>query len=146
MYRLCYKSKSTSEINWDTVRDILHTSEANNSTAGITGLLMATSSHYLQVLEGPFESINKTFMRIVKDSRHHEINLIGFTVVDARLFEGWGMKGLGIFELNKDIEENLINKYGKETDGSLHFPLEEWMVLSLIQDINLMGELPDWKK
>ena len=54
------------------------------------------------------------------------------------------MKGIGVFDINRDIETELIRKYGEE-DGGLRFPLEEWMALALIQDVQLIGGLPTWK-
>lgn len=145
MYRLIYKSKSLRPLNWDIVRDITDKSEANNEPCGVTGVLLASRTHFLQVLEGNFESINQVFRRIVKDERHCELSLISFSVVDARLFVGWGMRGIGAFDFNKKIEEELIRKYGEE-DGGIHFPLEEWQALAMINDIKMIGDLPSWKK
>jgi hypothetical protein len=145
MYRLIYKSRSTVELNWDVVKDILHTSEVHNEANGITGILLATNTHYLQVLEGKFEDVNIAFMNIARDPRHDDIRLISFTIVDARLFAGWGMKGIGVFDFNKQIERQLMEKYGEE-DGGIRFPLEEWMALAMIHDIKMMRDLPEWKR
>ena len=145
MYRLIYKSKSKQAITWDMVRDIMHSSKVHNDEAKVSGVLLATSSHYLQVLEGPYETVNEIFMRIACDQRHCEIQLISFSVIDARIFEAWGMLGIGVFDLNKRLEVELKQRYG-EHDGELDFPLEEWKALAMIHDINLMSEMPEWKK
>jgi hypothetical protein len=145
MYRLIYRSRSTKEIDWPTVQAILHSSENQNREHDINGVLLATDTHFLQVLEGRFEDVNDTFMRIVQDSRHTDLRLISYGVIDALLFAGWGMRGIGVFDLNKDLEAKLMEKYGEE-DGSVKFPLEEWMVLALIQDINMVHNLPSWKE
>ena len=145
MYRIIYKSRSNVPLNWGIVTDILHTSESYNESHGITGILLASNTHYLQALEGNYEDVNKAFMRIVRDERHTDIRLVAFSVIDARLFGGWGMRGIGAFDFNTDIERQLMNKYGEE-DGGIHFPLEEWQALAMINDIKMMGDLPDWKK
>jgi hypothetical protein len=145
MYRIIYKSRSKVPLNWDIVRDILHTSEAYNESHNITGILLASNTHFLQVLEGNYEDVNEAFMRIVCDERHTDIRLIGFSVIDARLFGGWGMRGIGAFDFNKDIERQLMEKYGDE-EGGIHFPLEEWQVLAMINDIKMMRDLPEWKR
>jgi len=145
MYRLIYKSRSTVPLNWDIVRDITSASEATNAAHGITGVLLASRTHYLQALEGKFEDVNTVFRRIVRDNRHSELSLIGFSVIDARLFCGWGMRGIGAFDFNKRIETELKDKYGTEEEG-IHFPLEEWQALAMINDIKMMRDLPDWKK
>jgi hypothetical protein len=145
MYRLIYKSRVAGELDWPVVEDILHHSEANNSRAAVTGFLLATKSHFLQVIEGRFEDVNATFFRIARDPRHEAIQLLSYEIVDARLFESWAMKGIGILDANTDLARQLIAKYG-EQDGGVRFPLEAWLALSLIYDIRAIQELPEWKR
>jgi hypothetical protein len=145
MYRLIYKSRGTIDISWNVIKDILHASEANNELAEITGFLLASQTHFLQVIEGRFEDVNSTFMRIVRDPRHTEVRLLSYEVVDARLFDGWSMKGLGIFDLNQDAAAQLKRKYGTE-EGGVRFPLEGWLALAMIHDVRSIDNLPDWKK
>ncbi|MFZ1899903.1 MAG: BLUF domain-containing protein [Azonexus sp.] len=145
MYRLIYKSRVTRELDWPVIEEILHHSAANNSLAEVTGFLLATRSHFLQVIEGRFEDVNETFFRIVRDTRHERIQLLSYEVVDARLFESWAMKGIGILDANTDLARQLIAKYG-EQDGGVRFPLEAWLALSMIYDIRAIQELPEWKR
>ena len=145
MYRLIYKSRVTRELDWPVIEDILHHSAANNSLVEVTGFLLATRNHFLQVIEGRFEDVNETFFRIARDPRHERIQLLSFEVVDARLFESWAMKGIGILDANTDLARQLIAKYG-EQDGDVRFPLESWLALSLIYDIRAIQELPEWKR
>ena len=144
MYRIIYKSRSVKPLDWEIVKSITSASEKNNEACGVTGLLLASRTHFLQVLEGNFEDVNAVFRRIVRDERHVEMSIIAFTVIDARLFGGWGMRGIGAFDFNRKMEEELKDKYGEE-EGGIHFPLEEWQVLAMINDIKMTRELPDWK-
>ncbi len=144
MYRIIYKSKSVAPVDWPLVQQILHNSEQNNRENDISGVLIATLSHFLQFIEGTYEAVNSTFMRIVKDPRHHDIKLVCFSVIDGRIFKEWGMRGLGVFDFNKELEQQLISKYGEE-QGSVKFPIEDWLALSLINDINMIHKIPDWK-
>ena len=139
MYRLIYKSRSTCEIDWALVRDILHVSEINNKRTDVTGFLLATETHFLQVLEGRFDEINETYLRIVRDQRHDEICLISYGVVDERLFEDWNMRGIGVFDLNTDVKVKLIWKYGEE-QGRVRLPRQEWRALSIISDIGTLQD------
>ena len=145
MYRLIYKSRSVAPLSWDIVRHITKSSESNNESRGVTGVLLAGRQHFLQALEGNFESVNSVFRRIATDERHCDLSIIGFSVIDARLFGGWGMRGIGAFDFNKTIEDELKRKYGEE-DGGIHFPLEEWQALAMINDIKMIGDLPSWKQ
>jgi hypothetical protein len=145
MYRLIYKSRAVEDLNWEMVEPILHHSEANNALAGITGFLLASRTHFLQVIEGTFEDVNATYLRIARDTRHEQIQLLSYEVIDARLFESWAMKGIGVFDNNSAMARQLIEKYG-EQDGGVRFPLESWLALSMIYDIRAIQELPEWKR
>ena len=145
MYRLIYKSRSVTDLDWDIVRNITDVSEVNNQERGVTGVLIASRTHFLQVLEGKFEEVNATFRRICRDPRHTELAIIAFSVIDARLFDSWGMRGIGAFDFNRSLESVLQKKYGSE-EGGIRFPLEEWQALAMINDIKMTGDLPDWKR
>jgi len=137
MYRLIYKSRSDREIDWDLVNQIISSSEAHNAQEGITGILLATKTHFLQVIEGDFEEINKVFLRIARDPRHEDVQLISFDCVESRLFGGWAMHGIGIFDFNRELIAQLIEQYGEE-GGSVRFPTEDWKVLGLISDLRVI--------
>ena len=144
MYRIIYQSRSVEPLNWEIVRSIGTVSERNNKEQDVTGVLLASRTHFLQALEGRYEDVNSVFRRIVRDDRHDEINIVGFSVIDARLFGGWGMRGIGTFDFNLEIEAELKRKYG-EISGGIKFPLEEWQALAMLNDIKMTLELPDWK-
>ncbi len=134
MYRLIYKSRSKTPIDWDLVNSILETSQQQNPEHAITGVLVATRNHFLQVLEGSFESVNDLFYAIARDSRHDRLQLVGFTCTEHRTFPDWEMHGIGVFDFNQELSRQLKRVYGEE-DGEVRFPTEEWQALALIQDI-----------
>jgi len=134
MYRLIYKSRAKQRIDWDFVSELVDSSEGSNRDAGITGVLLATETHFLQVLEGEFDEVNELFVRIVRDPRHDKIQLISFDCVESRLFGGWAMHGIGVFDFNQELIDDLTDQYGEE-EGSVRFPIEDWKVLSLISDL-----------
>lgn len=134
MYRLIYKSRSRQPVDWQLIEEILESSESNNQKKAISGALVATSSHFLQLIEGDTEVINKLFMKIARDDRHCDVQLIGFDCIENRMFEDWAMHGIGIFNFNVSIIEPLLKKYGTE-DGQLRIPTETWQALSLIADL-----------
>ena len=138
MHRLIYKSRSILvEVDIETINDIVERSKELNRRNEISGALVATRTHFLQVLEGAYDDVNRTFFRIAADSRHDNLELVSFGPVEKRLFEGWVMKGFGIFDLNVEVETVLKNKFGLE-EGSVRLPTEEWAALSLMHDINLI--------
>jgi len=129
-----YKSRCKGLANWDLVESILESSTKNNPANAITGVLVATETHFLQVLEGEFEALNATFERISRDTRHHEIQLISFGEIEERRFGDWGMHGIGLFDLNPELAARLRSKYG-EDNGNVRFPSTEYEVMSLLEMI-----------
>ena len=106
MYRIIYKSRSVAPLGWDTVRSITAASEKNNEECGVTGVLLASRSHFMQVLEGNFEDVNAVFRRIVRDTRHEDLSIIAFTIIDARLFGAWACGVLGSSILIAKLNRN----------------------------------------
>ena len=136
MYRLIYKSRANEKIDWEMVKELIKKSEENNEEAGVTGVLLATETHFLQVLEGGFDEVNELFMHIVRDPRHDRVQLIAFDCVESRLYGGWAMHGVGVFDFNQELTDDLIAQYGEE-EGGVRFPTEDWKVLALISDLRI---------
>ena len=136
MYRLIYKSRANEKIDWEMVGELIKKSEENNQEAGITGVLLATETHFLQVLEGGFDEVNELFMHIVRDPRHDRVQLSAFDCVESRLYGGWAMHGVGVFDFNQELTDDLIAQYGEE-EGGVRFPVEDWKVLALISDLRM---------
>ena len=134
MYRLIYKSRSIMPVDWALVNAIIEASQQQNVSREITGVLLATRTHFLQVLEGSFEDVNKLYCTIVRDPRHHQIQLVSFTCTEKPIFGAWAMHGIGLFNFNRELSQQLKASYG-EDDGEVRFPTEEWAVLSMINDI-----------
>lgn len=139
MYRLIYKSHSKTPIDWELVNSILETSQEDNTKKGISGVLLATKNHFLQVLEGSFEEVNKLYFSIVRDPRHDEVQLISFNCIENRIFDIWAMHGIDVLNFNQELSQQLRNSYGEE-NGEVRFPTEQWEVLSLIHDIRRVSD------
>lgn len=128
---LIYKSRCNGLATWDVVNSILGSSERNNPDDGITGVLIATETHFLQVLEGEFAAVNAAFERIARDTRHDTLQLISFTEIEERKFSNWGMHGIGLFNLNSDLIFRLCLKFGEE-NGNVRFPSTVQETMDLI--------------
>ena len=138
MYRLIYKSRAIKPIDWELVDSIIATSQSSNTELDVSGVLLASRSHFLQVLEGPFDKVNELYYAIVRDPRHVQVQLISFTCAERRIFNSWTMHGIGVFNFNKELSGQLKNTYGEE-DGEVRFPTEEWQALAMIADIRRSG-------
>jgi hypothetical protein len=138
LYSAIYKSRCKDVANWDLVESILESSTRNNPTSGITGVLVATQTHFLQILEGEFEALNETLERISRDTRHEQVQLIRFSDVEKRRFNDWAMHGIGLFDLNSELTIKLCQKFG-EDNGNVRLPTTADEVQELL-DIALLEE------
>ena len=118
---LIYKSRCKDLGNWDLVNSILVSSTRNNPENDITGVLVATETHFLQVLEGAFETVNATFQLISRDKRHDTVQIISFTEIKERQFADWAMHGIGLFDLNRELKTRFCSMFGEE-NGSFCLP------------------------
>lgn len=92
--RIIYSSKAvTDDVRTDQL-SILSVSRRNNGMDGISGILWIEKDRYLQLLEGPVDSVADTFERIKRDPRHTEIAILDDRMTDATEFGEWAMAGL----------------------------------------------------
>ncbi len=73
------------------IAGILAASRRNNARAGITGLLYADGTRFLQALEGPEDAVEETFARIKRDPRHRALVSLSRKNVEHREFGNWEM-------------------------------------------------------
>jgi hypothetical protein len=128
---LIYKSRCKDVANWDLVNSILASSTRNNPENDITGVLVTTETHFLQVMEGEFEALNATFERIARDKRHDTLQLISFTEIEERQFADWAMHGIGLFDLNQELKSRFCSKFG-EDNGNFRLPSTAHEVVDLL--------------
>ncbi|MDG2176888.1 MAG: BLUF domain-containing protein [Gammaproteobacteria bacterium] len=137
---IIYKSHSKDLANLDLVESILESSIRNNPIHGITGVLIVTETHFLQVLEGEFEPLNATFQKICLDKRHDTVQLISFTEIKERRFSEWAMHGIGLFDLNRELKLKLCLEFG-EDQGNIRLPTTATEILHLM-DMLLSEKTP----
>ena len=91
MRQIIYASVSCDRPAAELAPAILRQSRVHNGIDGITGLLCAREDRFMQVLEGPRESVALTLERILADPRHHRIELLTDRAMEARDFGDWTM-------------------------------------------------------
>jgi len=99
IYRIVYMSRnemlgSAEEIE-QSIAGILETSRRNNRQCDVGGVLMFNNGGFLQVLEGPLESVTKTFERVQCDPRHSDVVVLEAGEVPERAFADWAMAFVG---------------------------------------------------
>lgn len=92
--RIVYTSRATSERPEKDLLSILASSRRNNGMDGVSGLLWLNGDMFLQLIEGPYDSVSDTFDRIRRDERHRDVTILVDSDADSRLFSDWSMANL----------------------------------------------------
>ena len=58
------------------MEQILQKSQDANSHRAITGLLLFSEGHFLQLLKGPEEEVRRVYSKIVQDERHTNVETL----------------------------------------------------------------------
>lgn len=111
LHYLCYRSKSCLEApqSASEARQIAMNSSQRNQDNDVTGVLVFRAGYFLQLLEGPEQSLIETLERIRKDKRHKDIRLLSQGPLERRQFGEWGMRSVDANSVEKDILESFLS-------------------------------------
>ena len=98
------------------------------------GILTVSNDNFLQVLEGTPRFVNEIFVKIVKDERHRDIELISYEEIVKSEFDDWDMKLVELNQIDASIKNLLENKYPVE-NGHFKFTSDAFLMLSLLVDL-----------
>ena len=88
--RLIYAS-TRSDRSAAALDTIFEVSRANNLRDDITGALIVSDKHYVQLLEGDRYLVSQCMVRIVQDIRHTDIEFVATSLVPYRMFARWSL-------------------------------------------------------
>lgn len=91
-HRLIYVSQVANRVRYEDAEAIAEVSASNNARSGVTGLLVYTPSHFLQVLEGEETAVREIYSRVKGDERHSHVKTLFDGRVAAPEFGKWAMK------------------------------------------------------
>lgn len=103
LIRLTYASRAAGVLSPLDVKDIVRTSQRNNTKLGVTGALMLSNGIFLQCLEGDRLVVNALYHSILLDSRHTAPAVLNFAEIHQRLFTGWAMGLVTTTEVNMKV-------------------------------------------
>jgi hypothetical protein len=89
--QLVYASLAVKPLSADDLRGLLVHARPRNAAAAITGMLLHVDGAFLQVLEGEPEPVDRLFISIAADYRHHRILLLMMRDIGERNFPDWSM-------------------------------------------------------
>lgn len=89
--RLIYASQVGRQVRYADAEQIADVAARRNREQGVTGILLYTPSHFLQVLEGEYAAVQRTLERIRADPRHSDLRVISDIETGDREFGAWAM-------------------------------------------------------
>ncbi len=111
LYRLVYCSnyalKSSGAALADDLKRILGSAILHNQADGISGGLVFSCNHFVQVLEGAQAPVESTFGRIMLDPSHTRVVQIEARPIVERMFGAWSMGYAGNAALFATLSKSL---------------------------------------
>ena len=85
---------SQSKLDWtdEAIDQLLERSKQNNTTKGITGVMIYANSYFMQLIEGPQSAVDEPYSVIDADPGHDILSLLRKQEIESRQFSDWAMK------------------------------------------------------
>lgn len=81
--------------------------QQNNPAQSISGAMVLMNHHFLQILEGPIDNIEKLTEKIANDSRHTDFQVLFEEPILERSFAEWSMMSFQVAEPERFNVETL---------------------------------------
>lgn len=137
MVQLVYVSKKSEGVKLFDIVNFSQQAQDRNKTMGITGMLIYYGDHFLQVLEGPVNRVNKLYSVIAHDERHHDVKLVNVSTIYTRRFEGWSLNNISTLSYQKFrdvlVTFGLVSSYDA-------FPLQYEIINIIIEKLRSSPE------
>ncbi len=112
LVRCLYASRPVANASPADIEKIVEVARRNNPAIGVTGMLCASESLFIQVLEGGRNEVCDLYSTIVRDARHDQVRLLVYEEITERRFGAWTMGLVSIAKLNP----SLVLKYFKHVE------------------------------
>ena len=106
--QLIYISQATRKMSSEDLIEIQKIAKANNETMDVTGSLFYNGGWFLQVLEGPSDTLKVLYKKIEKDPRHKNSRIIHEEPAKFRTFTRWSMNMTNLDDRQADKYDELV--------------------------------------
>lgn len=89
--RIAYYSTASHSLTDSQLANLREVCRSNNNRLHISGYLHYHQGTFLQVLEGPEQSVADIFCRICNDPHHHSFRILLDEAIPRRTFANWSM-------------------------------------------------------
>ena len=128
LVRAFYISRIAGPQNSVVTGYILKTAVGFNRIHQITGVLCQGDGFFLQVLEGERGIVNQLYARIVRDSRHKEVELVKFEEISQRKYSQWSMALIDLSDTDPMVvmQHPEFDPYSASSE-TLERQIDEWI-------------------
>ena len=128
LVRAFYISRSAGPQTSVVTGSILKTAVGFNRIHQITGVLCQGDGFFLQVLEGERAIVNQLYARIVRDSRHKEVELVKFEEISQRKYSQWSMALIDLSDTDPMVvmQHPDFDPYSASSE-TLEQQIDEWI-------------------
>lgn len=106
--QLIYISQATRKMSNSELLQIHTTAQQNNAKIDVTGSLFYNGGWFLQVLEGPIETLQGLYNKIEKDPRHKNSRVLYNEPAKFRTFTRWTMNMTNLDDRQADKYDELV--------------------------------------
>ena len=107
--QLIYISQATRKMSKTELLEIHQTAQQNNGKVDVTGSLFYNGGWFLQVLEGPIDTLNALYNKIEKDPRHKNSRVLYSEPATFRTFSRWTMNMTNLDDRQSDKYDELVD-------------------------------------
>jgi hypothetical protein len=112
---MVYVSSASRDIPPEELVEILRRSRENNERLAVTGMLLYYDGNFMQILEGPRETVTRLMSSIERDGRHRGVIVLIRKPIAERQFPQWSMAFKNLNRLAAQEREG----YSEFLNGSL---------------------------
>lgn len=96
---------------------MLEKARKRNKEKGVTGLIIETRDHFIQILEGEEKHISETFQRIKQNPLHQHLRIVYHKGVSNREFSEWTMGYATDLDAQQISDaDHLLNDFATKSD------------------------------
>ncbi|WP_405371930.1 MULTISPECIES: BLUF domain-containing protein [unclassified Microbacterium] len=88
---LVYASRAAIPFDHARLVELLAQSRENNARREVTGMLVYSEPDFIQILEGPSDSVRSLLAIIADDGRHTDVRVLLEETIAERRFAAWSM-------------------------------------------------------
>ena len=126
LFNLVYASTVSDGVSSADIDDIISASHRNNSSVGITGILVLGSGIFFQWIEGPKEEV-MSLVKLIETDRRHELMTVLSTdeEIRERIFPSWDMELVDADHIQEVLQDALETARDDRSVAALQLLLQK---------------------